>query len=139
MSLFSSKSRYKNVDTRLHFRERIPVLQKRDDPFRRWFESDDMDLIVWYSESDMVIGFQICYHLEGEHALTWKEKVGFTHDRIEGGDHGHFNRSPILIANGPFPKDFVLATFEKRAQTLENELVLFIKERLLQFGAAHVI
>ena len=53
--------------------EIIHVRQVPGDPRRRWFSSDDMDLIVWYDDSDAPIGFQLCYDkLRSERALRWE-------------------------------------------------------------------
>ena len=47
------------------------VRQIPDEPRRRWFRSDDLDLIVWCDESGAPTSFQLCYDKpRSEHALT---------------------------------------------------------------------
>ena len=37
--------------------------QVRGEPRRRWFGSEQMDLIVWCDDTGAPIGFQLCYDL----------------------------------------------------------------------------
>ena len=47
------------------------VRQRAGEPRRRWFASDDLDLIVWLDEADRFVGFQLCYDKgRSERALT---------------------------------------------------------------------
>ena len=55
------------------------VKQYPGEHFRRWFQDDYFDVIIWL-EADRkdVFGFQLCYDVEGdEHCLTWKKDSGF--------------------------------------------------------------
>ena len=48
-----------------------------DEPRRRWFRSDDLDLIVWCDEAGMPRGFQLCYDKpRSKHTLTWLPSSG---------------------------------------------------------------
>jgi hypothetical protein len=58
------------------------VRQIKNDGFRRWFRSINMDLYVWYPQQNEkdILGFQLCYKLGNEEkALTWKKELGFIH------------------------------------------------------------
>jgi hypothetical protein len=129
--------RKKSIDSRISFRERLPVLQKKDDMFRRWFESDGMELIVWYNNDKSIYGFQLCYFNNGEHAITWKSENGFSHDLISNGDDGRANRSPILIADGIFPSKMVINEFKNKSTFLEKEIANLVLNKLTEYSASH--
>ena len=42
-------------------REIVDVRQVPGEPKRRWFSSDDIDLIVWLDDSGAPVSFQLCY------------------------------------------------------------------------------
>ena len=72
---------------------------------RRWFQSHDEDLIVWYAENGSIYGFQFCYgRNRKERALTWTAEQGFSHNKIDAGDRDgmRYAGTPILVADGIF-------------------------------------
>ncbi len=115
-------------------REIKAVKQERGAGPRRWFESDDLDVVVWLSRDAAVIGFQLCYDIGGgEHALTWRETTGFEHSRVDSGDDMRpYKGTPILEPEGGVPWKEVATLFEQRSQTLEVELRRFILSHLAQ-------
>ena len=117
---------------RFVFREIVNVRQERAAGRRRWFESEHLDLVVWFDRADHVIGFQLLYDLgEGEHALTWREGVGFVHSRVDLGDDGPFsNLTPILVANGRVPWPEVTQLFAPLGPSLDPELYRLVQDRL---------
>lgn len=108
------------------------VKQERGPGSRRWFESDGLDLVVWFDGAAAIIGFQLCYDLgRGEHALTWRPENGFVHSRVDMGDHlPTENLAPILEPNGAVPWPEVTRLFEERSTTLESGLREMVRERL---------
>lgn len=99
---------------------------------RRWFESDGFDLIVWLDAADAISGFQICYDFgSGDHAFTWREGAGWSHDLIDTGDASPLkNQTPILLPDGAVPWLDLRRVFEQRAATLEPRLRDFVRQRL---------
>lgn len=60
--------------------EILDVRQIPNEPRRRWFRGDDLDLIVWCDDAGVPTGFQPCSDkLLSEHALTWTPELGFLH------------------------------------------------------------
>jgi hypothetical protein len=114
-------------------REIVNVRQVPGEGRRRWFESDDFDLIVWFDASGAVSGFQICYDLgKGGEALTWRPG-GFAHAEIDAGDSTPLkNQTPILVAGGAVPWGPLARRFDACSGTLEPALREFIATRLLQ-------
>jgi hypothetical protein len=98
---------------------------------RRWFEDNDLELVVWFAAAD-ITGFQLLYWPEdGERALTWRPGTGFNHSKVDTGSLSPFSGAgdltPILIPDGVVPWDRVEELFRARSETLEvplRELVL---------------
>ena len=84
------------------------VSQRQGEPKRRWFQSPDEDLIVWYAQDGSILGFQLCYDIRrGERALTWLSGRGYSHERVDDGEVvglGH-KRTPVLVPDGAFAVD----------------------------------
>ncbi len=95
-------------------RELPDARQVEGEPFRRWFSSPDLDLIVWIDEREAVVGFQLCYDkLRGERALTWRQGRGYDHMGVDDGESGpgQFKSTPILVADGFFDRQRVTGLF----------------------------
>ena len=118
------------------FREFKRVRQESIEGTRRWFESDAFDLIVWLDPAGALTGFQLCYDFgRGEHALTWRNDVGFTHHAIDAGDHTPFkNEAPILIPDGAIPWERLRQVYEERCPSLDPALREELRRRLLAAG-----
>lgn len=114
-------------------REFRQVRQETDSPDRRrWFESDGFELIVWENARGETEGFQICYDLgRGEHALTWRPRVGFAHHAVDTGEETALaNLTPILVPDGAVPWSQIEALFGERGRGLEAELRDMVGQRL---------
>lgn len=98
------------------------IKQIPGESFRRWFHDKTLDLIVWYSQEKNIAGFQLCYQNESEErVLTWLTGKGFCHNRIDDGE-GRPDRhkmSPILVPDGKFDRDHILALFEKESREID--------------------
>jgi hypothetical protein len=102
---------------------------------RRWISDDYFDLIVWYNSGDTIHGFQLCYDkAHWERALTWLSDRGFSHMEVDSGDDtAYANRTPVLVPDGSFPADKVLAEFARRGRTLPVELRKLVTEKITEF------
>ena len=99
---------------------------------RRWFESDRLELIVWYGAPGAVEGFQLCHDRpDGKHALTWRSPSGFTYDRVNTGDTNPFkNETPVLLPDGIAPWTELIALFQTEAAQIDGPLRELILARL---------
>ncbi len=114
-------------------REMKGVSQKEPGIFRRWFEDDYFELIVWYRDGEEdPLGFQLCYDRFGrEHALTWKEGSGFTHDSVDQGEHpGQMKSTPVLMQNGPVPADDLKTRFSVESGEIDSAVTEYVMDRL---------
>ena len=114
------------------------VSQKEKGKFRRWFEDDYFDLIVWYDSNRSISGFQLCYEKFGdEHALTWIEKDGFTHEKVD--DYRNPMQVPvtaILVANGPFPSKKIYKRFKENSRNIDQSIAKLVIDKITEFEAA---
>lgn len=118
-------------------REITPTRQITDEPERKWFTGNALDLIVWFAASNKVIGFQLCY-LKGsdEHALTWWKSRGFSHDKIDDGEGFPDNQkmTPILVPDGTFDKEELIALFREKSGEIDPHLVRFVTKTIESYS-----
>ena len=115
------------------------VRQRGDEPRRRWFQSDDEDLIVWFGADDRIVGFQLCYdRARGERALAWDELNGYSHLRVDDGEAigKPRKRSPILLPDGAFDAPAMLERFAAIAAGLPREVAAFVQHKIEEYPAA---
>ena len=118
--------------SRVLFRE-IKFVRQEPSGHRRWFESAEMELVVWFNYAGgATTGFQIIYWLGGsERALTWRSGEGFSHNRVDNGDDSPMqNMAPILCAGGTIPWAHVEELFLQRSDSLPLEMRELVVTRL---------
>ena len=103
---------------------------------RRWFEDDELELIVWYQAAGEMEGFQICYGPPDDGwALTWRPGVGLAHSRVDAGEATPFkNETPVLEPDGKIPWREVTALFRDHSARLEAPLRDFVLGKLSEGG-----
>ena len=117
-------------------REVEHVHQVRGEPIRRWFASQELDLIVWYSPAKEITGFQLCYDKgKGEKALTWTREAGFSHRTVDDGESrgGQHKMTPVLLPDGALDKDRVLSVFKRESRRIDPEAVEFVAQSLARY------
>ena len=109
--------------------------QIKGEPERRWFSCETMDLIVWYS-SGSIIAFQLCYDkMSYEHALTWREESGFSHNKVDTGEMYGFlsdRLTPILISDGSVRWERIQLLFSEASGTMDSTVAEFVMLKLSQ-------
>jgi len=110
-------------------REIKKIRQINGEPSRRWFNSHDMDLIIWHDKNEF-IGFQICYEKTGqEKALSWKKDSGQVHQKVDDGESrkGHYKATPLLVNIGQYNIEKIKNDFEKYSQSISKEVRCFVQ------------
>lgn len=103
--------------------------------FRRWFASKSLELVVWYSSDDTIYGFQLCYQVDLiEKSLTWRKDTGYSHNRIDDGEHstGKPKKTPMLVRDGVCDLGRLLALFLQASGNLPQEIANLVKERIME-------
>ena len=101
----------------------------------KWFSDEYFDLAVWFHNDGSIKSFQLCYNsINDPHALTWKEGKGFVHDRIDDGEtRDHYKMTPILVADGEFPKEKILKKFLDASREIDPEIGNFVYQKISAF------
>src|SRR5262245_51959944 len=114
-------------------REFPGIRQSRGEPWRRWFQSDDEELTVWYEPDGSFRGFQLCYDRQGyERALTWLKAKGYARLRVDHGESEPLTvkRTPVVLPDGAFDAAEVLERFRAAAGGLPDEIARLVAEKI---------
>jgi hypothetical protein len=104
---------------------------------RRWFHSEDEDLIVWYANDGSIFGFQLCYDKQkSERALTWLPQSGFSHSRVDDGEGPAltYKRTPVLVADGVLDASAVSSRFLRISKALPRDVFEFVAGKLREYA-----
>jgi hypothetical protein len=113
--------------------EFLNLRQRSEEPRRRWFQSADEDLIVWFGEDDGIVGFQLCYdRSHAERALTWRHGEGYSHLRVDDGEAIGQTRksSPVLLPDGAFDPQAMLVRFLAISTEIPAEVAQFVRAKI---------
>jgi hypothetical protein len=114
-------------------KEQINVRQIPGESKRRWFYSEDFDLIVWVSDDNDFIGFELCYDKRRkERSIAWNNASGFRHMAVDDGEQsmGKHKASPILVADGVFSARNIYSTLLKVSPLLPKDVAIFVLQVL---------
>ena len=117
-------------------KEHLNVRQIPGESKRRWFHSENFDLIVWLSDDQGFSGFELCYDKQrSEHSIAWSKPRGFTHMAVDDGEQrpGKYKASPVLVADGRFDAQRVYASFLTASTALPREVAIFVLKALRQY------
>lgn len=108
------------------------VRQIEGEGFRRWLTDENFDLILWYSEGQ-ILGFQLCYDKKTqEKALTWRAPSSYSHSVVDSGEVPNtIKQSPMLTDGGRFDKERILAEFLAAAgPDIEPHIIKLVQTEL---------
>ncbi len=115
-------------------KEDVGIRQIPGERKRRWFYSDEFDLVVWLNHEGSFAGFELCYDKKHvEHSVVWHPDAGFTHTAVDEGESrpGRYKATPIHIAaNGHFDVRRIYSAFKKASHTLPADVVAYVLRAL---------
>lgn len=117
------------------------VRQVPGEPRRRWFSSEEEDLIVWYGGDGGIVGFQFCYDRSRlERAYTWKADGRTAHEVVDAGESVGvgYKRAPVLRP-ARCDAHSLVARFRAVCAALPAGLAAFVGDRLSRAGARQEI
>lgn len=98
---------------------------------RKWFSSDNEELIVWFSPQQKLRTFQLCLKsLNGEKVVSWNEDKGLTINMIDdGGDSPLSNKAPIFTSETPVTnieecENALLSLIQKEPEAQAYQLII---------------
>lgn len=119
-------------------RELKHVSQIPGEPYRRWFSSQKLELIIW-QDNETIVGFHLCYGTPcQEYALIWQFPNDYSHNWVDPGPMhpGLPKPAPTLIPKKRSSITQVICDFELESSALEPDISAFIHEKLLSFELA---
>jgi hypothetical protein len=107
------------------------------DVVRRWFSSDELDLIVWYDASGSAQGFHLCYDKgRDEQALVWSANGGLSSASVEDGERDltRHKASPVLLIHPTMKADVgrVAELFNSACADVPDAIVNLVNAKLLK-------
>ncbi|MBT8142353.1 MAG: hypothetical protein KJO88_08285 [Gammaproteobacteria bacterium] len=112
------------------------VRQIPNEPFRRWFNDKNSDLIIWEDDERAICGFQFCFSKgQTEKSLTWKKGKGFQQALVESGEselHKH-KTTPFLMVNTNFDFSNIVELFKFRDRELESRISQFVVAKMQDY------
>jgi hypothetical protein len=122
-------------------REIRNVRQVPGDRRRRWFESEDIDLIVWLDERGEPTSFQLCYDKgRRERALTRDAGGALSHAVVDDGEsrNSGYKESPVLLAGASFDAERVERLFVEQGGGLPAGIVELVLDGIRRYPTARV-
>lgn len=119
-------------------RELRDVLQVPGERRRRWFASEDMDLIVWLEEGGAPAGFQLCYDKgRRERALTRKSDGSVSHAYVDDGENRNsgYKEIPVLVEGASFDAERVERLFVEASMDVPSPIADMVLENIRRFAA----
>lgn len=113
----------------------IELKKEKEGSKRRWFMSNDYDLIVFNNEQGEIKEFQFCYDKnKHEQMLSWSIEAGYSHMAIDDGDvlndMGH-KRAPLVVPNGSYSVNAILNKFLSASNSLPKNIEQFVKTKII--------
>jgi hypothetical protein len=105
---------------------------------RRWFASEDMDLIVWH-EADAPVSFQLCYDKgRRERALTCTADGALSHAYVDDGEsrNSGYKEVPVLVDGGSFDPERVERLFIEASARLPAPITALVLEAIRRHPGA---
>jgi hypothetical protein len=104
---------------------------------RRLFSDEDIDLYVWYDNSNnKILGFQLVYGKKNDamRAFTWDSANGFSHTKVD--DSGWYNPSPILVRDGIFDTAHIMKQFKEISPEVDKEITDLVLEKIAEYDVS---
>ena len=103
---------------------------------RRWFSSQQFDLILWLSEDQDFAGFELCYDKQRqEHSIAWSASYGYRHMAVDTGEwrQGKHKATPILVPDGNFDVNRIRSDFDRASHSLPQDIAHYVAQALEQY------
>jgi hypothetical protein len=102
---------------------------------RRWFFCHDLDLVVWFDDTDHPVAFQLAYDkYRNERSITWDAEKGYRHYAVdEGNPFPGKTQTPLLYEDGSFSAGRVIDSFKSLSAEMPPEIATFVLHKLSDY------
>lgn len=103
---------------------------------RRWFTSNQFDLILWLNDEQGFAGFELCYDKQKqEHSIAWSANYGYRHMAVDSGEWhpGKHKAAPILVPGHYFDVNRIRSDFDRISHSLPQDIALYVHQVLAQY------
>ena len=110
----------------MKLREIQRIRQRPQEPRRRWFTAHNLDIFVWQTTEERLVGFQITYGNPAyEKAISWRKGEVLRHSNVMvgGPTSGGYPGSPLLTSAEENDVWSVCGELLRRSGALEKELL----------------
>ncbi len=108
--------------------EIIGVKSYINEPHRKWYFDQHIDLTVWFDETDQIIGWQLVYDKNyNPQALTWTIKTGYKHFNNDGKPDNPLKYNMGSIIKGiKIDLEKLRTQFKQKSQNIDKRISGFI-------------
>jgi len=123
---------------------RAITTNKQTEPHKQrlWFSDHDHDLFVWIDRYSHPVSFQLSYRVYSdtysEHIISWKKETGYTHNKIDDGEHanGDYKKTPIMVPNGACDSEKLAERFKSISADVDEKITDFVYQKLCDYTSA---
>jgi hypothetical protein len=114
------------------------VRQIPGEPSRRWFHSDDLDLVIWFNDDGFPTGFELYYDKRTlQRAIRWSLQNGLQTRVVDDGEGrpGKCKATPLLLTDfNTVDLPRVRLAFAAECLTLPADVAGFVQQALAGEG-----
>jgi len=101
---------------------------------KRWFFSQEIDLVIWVDINEKPCAFQLAYDkYKSEKSFSWHHKRGYRIYKVDDGEHASlWNKSPMLLlySSNEFEKKKVMKVFQEQSVNLPEVISSFVLRKI---------
>lgn len=130
-----AEENYDHVDV-TKMREILRIVQREGQPRKRWFNSVNIDLSIWYDTDNKPVRMEMHYDVNTiEKSFSWKKPDIFTHDTVQSGYGAGRFRASTLVGGGKMPmnKESLAEKFDQGADRLPQDVRDFVHSMIREY------
>ena len=115
------------------------VRQNPDEPFRRWFADEDLDLIVWYEPDGPVYGFELSFDkINDQRVFRWFKDKALTLHRVNAGEEIPFGNASDRLEeiHEKVEMGELLSLYDAAKAGLPPDLAALVRSKLTEYAHA---
>ncbi|RBP53348.1 hypothetical protein [Arenicella xantha] len=109
-------------------RQIVDVRQQAGECEKRWFNSSEVDLFIWFDSLENIISFHLIYDKHrDEKAVIWNKLSSALHVRVDDNSRpGHYPSSPLLTERVALDTQRLISLLGVQMQNVDPAITRFI-------------